>query len=271
MEYAVWSSFFVDLSPEDTIREFVGCGYTATEFSSEHGAALLERGDAEKEGRKLKACADALGFSFPQGHLLLHADICADGAFEILKPWCDLFIALGIRSGVLHAAGGRDLTPEERFERRVATLSRLTGYVRGNDFTICLENLRGDTTPATAEELNRLIDAVGDDRNLGICLDTGHLNIKKEPGREQSQRDFILKAGQRLKALHIADNDTTADQHLMPFGHGNVNWQEVMDALRENGYDRLFNLEIPGERHCPVEIRRAKLIYCRALCEYLLG
>ena len=46
---------------------------------------------------------------------------------------------------------------------------------------------------------------------------------------------------------------------------------EVMDALRENGYDRLFNLEIPGERHCPIEIRRAKLIYCRALCEYLLG
>ena len=32
-----------------------------------------------------------------------------------------------------------------------------------------------------------------------------------------------------------------------------------------------IDVEIPGERHCPVEIRRAKLIYCRALCEYLLG
>ena len=268
LKYSVWSSYFVELSPEEMIGEFLEAGFSATEFSDEHGFMMLRRGDPEKEGRKLKDFADGAGFSFPQGHLLLRADICADGAAEILKPWLDLFMALGIRSGVLHAAGGAGLCAEERFERRVRTLAELARYVKGSDFTICLENLRGETNPETAEDLCALIDAVGDDANLGICLDTGHLHIKRE--REQTQRDFIRAAGKRLKALHIADNDTTGDMHLMPYGRGTIDWPEVMTALRDVGYDRLFNMEIPGERRCPLPVLRAKLRYCRALCEYML-
>lgn len=269
LNYSVWSSYFVEMSPEDMIKEFLNAGFSATEFSDEHGLMLLNRGNAEKEGLKLKQYADDLGFSFPQGHLLLRADICADNATDILKPWLDLFLALGIRSGVLHAAGGDDLSPEARFDRRVNTLAELARYVKGTDFTICLENLKGQTRPETAEDLNELIDAAGGDENLGICLDTGHLHIKKE--RQQSQADFIRTAGKRLKALHIADNDSTGDMHLMPYGRGTIDWSEVMTSLRDVGYDCLFNLEIPGERRCPLPILRAKLLYCRTLCETMLA
>ena len=269
LTYSVWSSYFVELSPEDLVKEFVNAGFTATELSDEHGLMLLSRGNPEKEGAKLKEYAKDLGFSFPQGHLLLRADLCADGAAEVLKPWLDLFVSLGIRSGVLHAAGGDDLSPDARFERRVGTLTELVEYVKGSDFTICLENLRGETRPETAEDLNALIDASGGDANLGICLDTGHLHIKRE--RQETQADFIRIAGKRLKALHIADNDTTSDMHLMPYGRGTIDWSKVMTALRGVGYDRLFNLEIPGERRCPLPILRAKLLYCRALCETMLS
>ena len=266
---SVWSSYFVEMSPEDMVKEFLDAGFTATEFSDEHGLMLLSRGDPEKEGLKLKKYAEDLGFSFPQGHLLLRADLCADNAAETLKPWLDLFMALGIKSGVLHAAGGDDLSPEARFARRVGTLSELAAYVKGSDFTICLENLRGATRPERAEDLNALIDAAGGDANLGICLDTGHLHIQRE--RPQTQADFIRIAGRRLKALHIADNDTTSDMHLMPYGRGTIDWPEVMTSLRGVGYDRLFNLEIPGERRCPLPVLRAKLRYCRALCDLMLG
>ncbi|MBR4204205.1 MAG: sugar phosphate isomerase/epimerase [Clostridia bacterium] len=270
MQVSVWSSYFIELSPEDMVREFSAGGFSATEFSDEHGLVMLARGNPEKEGEKLRAFAAEQGFSFPQGHMLLRADICSDGAVEILKPWCDLFLALGVRSGVLHAAGGAELSPEARFEKRANTLTKLTEYVRGSDFTICLENLRGATVPVTADELNALINTVGD-ANLGICLDTGHLNIPKGDGRDESQRSFIAKAGKRLKALHIADNDGSSDQHLMPYGRGRIDWREVMTALGENGYDRLFNMEIPGENRCPLEVRREKLKYCRAVCDYLTG
>lgn len=268
LDASVWSSYFVELSPEDAVKELLDAGFAAAELSDEHGKMLLRRGNPGTEGRKLKEYADGLGFSFPQGHLLLSVDLCAPDAVEILKPWLDLFLALGIRAGVLHASGGADLTAEERFDRRVRALAELTGYVRGSDFTVCLKNLRGPGRPETAEDLNALIDAVGDDANLGICLDTGHLHLLKD--REETQRDFIRIAGKRLKALHIADNDTTGDMHLMPYGRGTVDWPQVMEALRDAGYDCLFNLEIPGERRCPLPVLRAKLRYCRALCTYML-
>lgn len=272
LNYSVWSSYFSDLQPEEMIKEFVACGFRYTEFSDEHGGLLLGRGDAEKEGTKLKEYADSLGFSFPQGHMLLSADLCADGSVDILKRWCDLFIALGIKNGVLHTGGGPDLSYEERFEKWTSALSALTEYIKGSGFTICLENLVRAGYPTTADGLNSIIDSVGNDDNLGICLDTGHLNIAAAYGaKTQSQHDFIIGAGDRLKALHIADNDTTSDQHLIPYGHGNVNWTEVMSTLKQIGYSGLFNMEIPGERRCPLEVRREKLIYCRKLCEYMLS
>ena len=82
---------------------------------------------------------------------------------------------------------------------------------------------------------------------------------------------FIRAAGSRLKALHIADNDTSGDQHLLPFGCGTVDWQDVMRGLREVGYSGLFNFEVPGERRAPLAVRREKLRYARALSDILLS
>jgi len=274
--YAVWSSYFIDLSPEKMVDEFVNAGYSCTEFSDEHGFELLERvagipNGPEKVGRALKAYADDRGFTFPQGHLFLKVDLCADDAVEIMKPWLDLFVALGIRAGVLHAAGGMDLSDGERFERRVKALTALTDHLKGTPMSIALENLIRETTPRSAEDLLELIHAVGSD-HLGICLDTGHLNLARANGGvEYSQSEFIRRAGDKLIALHIADNDTSRDQHLIPFGLGNVDWKDVMSGLREVKYPGLFNLEVPGERRASQEMRRAKLEYIHRVCRYLLS
>lgn len=270
LETSVWSSYFIELSPEETINAFLSCGFCRSELSDEHGKMLLDRGNPEKEGAKLKRFAEERGFSFPQGHLLLRVDICAENAVETLKPWLDLFCAVGIKAGVLHAAGGADLTAERRFERRVETLRQLCEYIKGSCLTICLENLRGDTVPVNASELNELIDAAGGE-HLGICLDTGHLNlISPDSPRYQTQGDFIRETGERLMALHIADNDTTSDMHLMPFGRGNIDWKDVMSSLKECGYNHLFNLEIPGERRIPMPVKFMKLHYARQMCSFML-
>ncbi len=277
--YCVWSSYFVDLSPEAMVDEFVKAGYSCTEFSDEHGAVLLERAagipnGAEKIGTEMKKYADERGFSFPQGHLYLKVDLCADDAVEIMLPWLDLFVAMDIRAGVLHTSCKRDdFSPEQRFERWVQVLTKLSDHLRGTEMSIALENAGGYNY--SAESLLALIDAVGSD-HLGICLDTGHLNLSrsgKAPhyGKvEYTQSEFIRRAGERLIALHIADNDGTYDQHMMPFGRGNVNFTDVMRGLREVNYSHLFNLEIPGERSAPIELRHAKLAYIHEMCRYLL-
>ena len=41
---SVWSSMFMELSPEEAVETFLRCGLAATELSYEHAAVLLKRG-----------------------------------------------------------------------------------------------------------------------------------------------------------------------------------------------------------------------------------
>jgi sugar phosphate isomerase/epimerase len=149
-------------------------------------------------------------------------------------------------------------------DRNVEKLRQIADYVGGRGFHICLENLfrRG---AERIEQLQSVIARTGSDC-FGITLDTGHLNMS----RTDTQRDFIRKAGGMLRAVHIADNEGAADQHMMPFGRGNVDFAEVVQALREVGYQGPFNFELPGEINCPMEIREAKLDYIRSIYNYLM-
>ncbi len=270
---SVWSSYYMDQTPEKMVDLFADAGWYATEFSDEHGAVLLERAKERGVspsviGEEMRGYAESRGVTFPQGHLLLGVDLCADNAEEILRPWLELFVSLGIRAAVLHpSCRQKELTPEERFARWVEVLRALTGQLHGTEMSIALENAGGILL--SADKLTELIDAVGDE-HLGICLDTGHLNRDRDIVN-CSQGEFIRCAGRRLIALHINDNDGSRDQHLMPFGVGTVDFRDVMRALSDVGYTGLFNLEIPGERRAPLNLRRAKLDYLKPVCETMLS
>jgi len=267
-ELSVWSSYFVDLSPEDSILRLKQNGYHAVELSDEHALVLLERdSDVVKTGRAFRAYAESIGMKVSQGHLWLRCLIVSvANAVEILKKWIDLFEAIGIENMVLHAdpLNAEMMTPDEIIELNLPKLAEIADYVADKNVYICLENLR--YLPfGHIDYLMKLLDRIGSDR-FGITLDTGHLNIS----HTTSQREFILKAGSRLRALHIADNEGERDQHMMPFGRGNVNFFEVVESLREIGYEGIFNYEIPGERHCPSEVQDMKLQYIRSTYEYLM-
>jgi sugar phosphate isomerase/epimerase len=269
MKPSVWSSYFVDLSPEEMVKVFSENGWTDSELSDEHGAALLQRGPGEKIGKEFGKFAADHGFRFTQGHLWLRCDIACEKqgeAVSALKDWLDLFHGIGIEAAVLHPGGHERLAagadPSEVAEIRVKALRELSGHIKGTNMTICLENLV--RVAPTCDELLEVINAA-DCPNIGICLDTGHLNINRG-----DQAEFIRKADSYLKALHIADNEGKSDQHMMPYGRGNVDWESTMHALKENHYSGLFNMEIPGERLCPMPIRLAKLEYVKFMADYMM-
>ncbi|MCX7014209.1 MAG: sugar phosphate isomerase/epimerase [Candidatus Sumerlaeota bacterium] len=268
MKPCMWSSYLIDLSPEEALRTFARKEWRCLEFSCEHSKTLLDRGDPAVIGRQFKRFAADLGVELPQGHLILHADVTVDDPEPLLndlKRWLDLYVALGIRSAVIHPGGNhlkiRGADPRILRERRARSFGILADHVKGTPVTLCIENTHWTNT---AYELRSIIDAVGGP-NLAICLDTGHLH----QGRGR-QREFILAAGKHLKAIHVADNEGQDDQHLMPFGKGSVNWQEVVAALKEIRFAGPFNLEIPGEIHCPLAVRLAKLDYIRAVVQIML-
>jgi len=270
---SVWSSYYVDLKIEDAVEELIRNGIFCSELSDEHGLELLERSpDVTATGKALRKFLEQRNFQMSQGHLWLGVKICSqEGAVEALYRWIDLYEAIGIRNMVLHCDNMRNtqLSREERTRRNVEKLRLLAEYIRGRDITVCLENMR-PAVPEDAgidfgvDQLLTILDAVGSGQ-FGICLDTGHLNLT-----EKNHGEFILKAGTKLKALHIADNRGQTDEHLMPFNGGTVDFSRVVDALRQTGYEGLFNLEIPGERKLPLELRGAKLRYIRACYDYLI-
>ena len=263
----IWTSYYMELEPEAAVKRLMANGIYAAELSDEHGLVLLERDtDIVKTGREFAAFLKENNFEMPQGHLWLYAKICTDdNAIDYLVKWIDLYEAIGIKNMVLHCEGlvKTELTKDEKHERNIAKLRELAERIKDKDITVCLENLR--SVCANADDILYIIHKVGSEC-FGICLDTGHLNLTEF----KDQREFILKAGKTLKALHIADNRGATDDHLMPFGGGEIDFYEVVHALREIDYNGMFNLEIPGERGVPLELRDAKIGYIKACFNHLM-
>ena len=267
MKMSVWSSFFLDLSPEDMVKAFVSKGWQYSELSTEHAEQLLSRGRPAVTGAAFLRYADEAGLAFPQGHLWLTCDIAGhdrENVVENLKPWLDLFLAAKIDLAVLHPgsyvryAAGDD--PDEIEAACVESLIKLADYLKGTSLVICLENLFSHAR--SSADLQRIIRAAGG-KHLAICLDTGHLNLA---GLDQTE--FIKQSGSLLKALHITDNEGERDQHMIPYGIGNIKWDQVVRSLKAIGYNGLFNYEIPGDNRAPLAVRLAKLDYLRNLSEY---
>ena len=265
--FSIWSQYYGTKDPEDAILEFKKDGITHIELSFEHSAALLERGDDHIAiGRKFAEFLREHGISVSQGHLYFPTHFCTDeNYFKGLVREIEMFWAIGIKNAVLHCDFMKDvdISYDDRRELNIKKLRELFGLIEHVDITICLENLSKHVMGA--DELVEIIEKVGSEK-LAICLDTGHLNISKA----DTQYDFIKKAGKHLKALHLHDNEGKTDQHILPFGRGKINFDEIVKALCEIDYDGLFNFEIPGENSCPIEILHQKAKYTKEIYDYLM-
>lgn len=273
---SVWTDYYHKLSPEDAILGLREAGFSASEFSTNTSRQLLSRGeDVEKTGLQFHSFMKQLGFVTPQGHLQFKNDLTTRETVEDLKKEITLFQAIGVKNAVLHINGGKELPTQQRTDLQLKHLRELLEFVKDTEFTICFENLRSNPAAADADQLLVWIEQLGG-KNLGICLDTGHLHTTNLILNTSSmtQREFILKAGKYLKALHINGNDGTDDYHLTPFTIKRApDWAEIVTSLREIDYRGLFNLELPGEIACdpPLYILRRKLLYIKDVVDYMLS
>ena len=254
------SSYAGGSSPEQALERLKEAGFHYAELSIGHTEAIFQRG--EEGWRKFRELADQAGIRFLQAHLPQRNSLCTEDEelrrirIETLRNSCVMYHVLGITAAVVHCggdaaiAGGED--PAAVRSRRVRSLRELLSDLP-EGMTLCLENLPGDTF----EDVETNLIECGNPENLGYCLDTGHLHISKP----SNQGDYIRKAGKKLKAIHIHDNVGPlfsgparqaywypSDKHMFPgFFSGSINWNTVLTALREIGYDGLWNLEIDAD------------------------
>ncbi len=247
---SMWSSFFCEDDPETMLAKLAACGYRHVELSVEHTQIILKRpGGTAKKAAAIARCAADHGIAILQAHLSMVDPVAADesirtAAIETLKPEVELFAALGVKAAVLHAsvnAAQKAAWPQERIDQvRAASLQTLCAVAAGSGLLLALENLLSDLR--NAPELLHAVEHSGCAEGLGICLDTGHLNLV---GGDPAQ--FRREAGPALIALHLADNRGQNDDHIFPFG-GYIRWGAFLETFRTSPYPGLFNFEVPGER-----------------------
>jgi sugar phosphate isomerase/epimerase len=159
-------------------------------------------------------------------------------------------------------------------ERNIAWIAELLPTAERCGVGIAIENnadvpdrerKRRRAYGSTPAELIDLVDTFNHPL-LGICWDTGHAHIQR------LEQAAALKAiGKRLKATHIQDNNGEQDQHLLPF-HGTIDWQSVVTALREIGYEGDFVYEVHNfVRPLPDRLRDAVLRYAVEIGRFLLN
>ncbi len=150
--------------------------------------------------------------------------------------------------------------------------------------TICIENLytgigehlmEGPCCDArkAAERIDRVNERYGAEV-LGFCFDTGHANLIG-----LDMEDFITTLGDRLKVLHIHDNDGVSDLHQIPFtftktreNKASTDWSGFIRGLRAVHFQGTLSFETaPVLESFPKELKQDTLQFIVKIGEYFAG
>lgn len=190
---------------------------------------------------------------------LILRDIEAAGIFGV--PWL-----------VIHPDSYLDETWYSRkrsMEKNVERFKQYGEVAAKHGVGIAIENMIDKRSlrrfGAGTEDLVELVDRLGDKELFGICWDTGHANL-----HQINQSKALHDVGSRLKAVHINDNLGVYDHHLLPY-QGTVNWKEVVEALKDIGYQGDFTYEIHGfTMGFDLEFQQEAMRFARQLAEHLI-
>lgn len=164
-----------------------------------------------------------------------------------------------------------EYSKQEEHDFNIEMYRKLIPAAKEHHLIICLENLFlernghlmegicSDFAEAAAmvDELN----AIAGEEVFGFCFDVGHANIL---GKNLYQA--VLAMGNRLKILHIHDNDGISDLHTMPYTFArswnpvSTEWEGFLKGLKEIRYQGVINFEVfRCMQSFPVELHPAVL------------
>lgn len=202
--------------------------------------------------RRLHDAAESRGLSFNQSHnaVFNYFTPCPAREQNTECVWriIEATAMLGASCTVCHPVLPVGMNPDDDACRHM----NREFFLRASDVaarfgvTVCVENMKDDrffdgtVVRRYCTNINALIELVDsiDRENVKICVDTGHAHFMGEHVDEA-----VVRAGRRLHALHIHDNDTWSDQHLLPFC-GTIRWDRVAHALAEVDYTGDFTFEV---------------------------
>jgi sugar phosphate isomerase/epimerase len=150
---------------------------------------------------------------------------------------------LGTRYFVLHPGPEiEQKPPADEYLHRLANAAESIDAVAEEcsryQIYLLLENMLPHLLFGEASDLLWIMGGVRE-RNIGLCLDTGHAHLAGDI------RTVVHKFSSHLKMLHADDNRGKHDDHLPP-GRGNIDWQQVISDLHHIGFAGTIILELSG-------------------------
>lgn len=220
------------------IDKVVKLGFDILEFQAQ---PLLEMSD--EECRAIKKYADerniklsySLGLNPKYDVANRDADIRKGGVEYLSNIVRKIAVMEGeLFSGVTYAGWGVpkhfvDISEkEDMFKRSVDSMKQVMKVAEMEGVTVCCEAVNRFESPLinTAEEAIRYADMV-DSKNIGIHLDTYHMNIE-----ENNIGDAIRLVGKRLRHFHTGENNRNVP------GKGHIDWDDVFKALKDIDYKK---------------------------------
>ena len=122
----------------------------------------------------------------------------------------------------------------------ITTLRQLAWYARDHNVELLIEPLNRYSTPAccTAYDATKIIETIAD-ANVGLMLDTFHMNI------EEDSLEETIANSRDLRHIHISDNN-----RKMP-GFGHIDFCGIIKSLKKIRFNRFLTFEpfIPDVRY----------------------
>lgn len=119
-----------------------------------------------------------------------------------------------------------------RIEASKKSLRELAVKAKELNIVLLVENLPRTCLGNTSTELLDIINGID---NTAICFDVNHLLI--EP-----QVTFVQNTKGKIQTTHMSDYDRENERHWLP-GEGVIDWNELLGALVESGYEGPFIYE----------------------------
>lgn len=166
---------------------------------------------------------------------------------ELIKKGADI----GIDKFVIHPSGEpiEEECRRDRIECAKDSLDKLAELAKKEGAVIAVEDLPRTCLGRDSGDIKELISA---NDVLRVCFDTNHL-------LSEATVDFIHNVGDKIITTHISDYDRINERHWLP-GEGIINWQELLQALKDVGYNGPWLYEIGFE--CPWSIIRNRDLVC---------
>lgn len=253
------SLVFARLGEDAGLELFKKSGYDLLDCSffcmSSDRNCVWFQDDWREHAKELRKKCEDLGMAFDQGHAPFSYDMKKEEIYNerFLKDVplsIEIAGILGIKNLIVHPLHYDLYYEREEYwhDRNMEYYRSLIPYAQDAGVNISLENMwqydkqRGyivDDVCSRPEEFVSYVDELNSYAPcFNACLDLGHTVLVR-----QNTANFIRALGHdRLKALHIHDNDLKHDSHTL-IGCGAMDYNPIMQALHDIDYDGVFTYE----------------------------